>query len=286
MQFAKLLSFAAVILAASPSAAEELRAGRQAVAHQRSDDDRGIVGRRHRHLGADRRQRDHATVWRLGACHHHRARRYSLLSPGAAIGMFDRVELSYARQNFDTREVGAALGIGAGFMRCPRMCSPQRCGCSAMRSTTARVPQVAAGRSTSARDAAVVRRSARKRPTAPISRGGDQGVRSHQHPDGRDAAADQGQPERPARLRRRQEDGYPRSSRDRGLCCRAASSVGGEYRTKPTTWPSRGRTTSSTSSPPMRSPSNVTATAAYVDLGSIATVPKQRGAFLSLQATF
>lgn len=34
---------------------------------------------------------------------------------GVAVGLFDRVELSYARQEFDTRAAGAALGIGRGF---------------------------------------------------------------------------------------------------------------------------------------------------------------------------
>lgn len=37
-------------------------------------------------------------------------------SHGLAIGIADRVELSYARQNFDTRDVGAALGIGQGYV--------------------------------------------------------------------------------------------------------------------------------------------------------------------------
>ncbi len=32
-----------------------------------------------------------------------------------AIGIQDRVELAYARQNFNTRHVGALLGLGAGF---------------------------------------------------------------------------------------------------------------------------------------------------------------------------
>lgn len=36
-------------------------------------------------------------------------------SHGVSIGIRDRVELSYARQNFDTRKVGAALGLGEGF---------------------------------------------------------------------------------------------------------------------------------------------------------------------------
>lgn len=40
---------------------------------------------------------------------------YSLDSYGALIGFHDRVELSIARQRFDTELVGAALGLGAGF---------------------------------------------------------------------------------------------------------------------------------------------------------------------------
>ncbi|HXC56306.1 MAG TPA: DUF3034 family protein [Rhizomicrobium sp.] len=40
---------------------------------------------------------------------------YSLQSPGIAIGLFDRVELSYAWQAFDTQKTGGALGLGNGF---------------------------------------------------------------------------------------------------------------------------------------------------------------------------
>jgi hypothetical protein len=40
---------------------------------------------------------------------------YSLWTEGATIGMFDRVELSYAYQSFDTEDVGAKLGLGKGF---------------------------------------------------------------------------------------------------------------------------------------------------------------------------
>lgn len=40
---------------------------------------------------------------------------YGWQSHGLAVGLFDRVELSYTRQNFDTRDVGAALGLGRGF---------------------------------------------------------------------------------------------------------------------------------------------------------------------------
>jgi DUF3034 family protein len=40
---------------------------------------------------------------------------YGFLSYGGAVGFYDRVELSYTRQEFDTRDVGAALGLGQGF---------------------------------------------------------------------------------------------------------------------------------------------------------------------------
>lgn len=40
---------------------------------------------------------------------------YRLDTHGLAIGIRNRVELAYARQNFNTRDVGAALGLGRGF---------------------------------------------------------------------------------------------------------------------------------------------------------------------------
>jgi hypothetical protein len=40
---------------------------------------------------------------------------YRLTSTGAAVGFYDRVELSFAQHQFDTRAIGAALGLGAGY---------------------------------------------------------------------------------------------------------------------------------------------------------------------------
>jgi len=40
---------------------------------------------------------------------------YQLVSPGISVGLFDRLELSYAWQAFDTESTGAALGLGQGF---------------------------------------------------------------------------------------------------------------------------------------------------------------------------
>jgi len=40
---------------------------------------------------------------------------YEFRSVGAAVGLWDRVELSVARQEFDTGDTGALLGLGQGF---------------------------------------------------------------------------------------------------------------------------------------------------------------------------
>jgi hypothetical protein len=40
---------------------------------------------------------------------------YQFRTYGGSVGLFDRVELSYARQNFDTGSTGAKLGLGQGF---------------------------------------------------------------------------------------------------------------------------------------------------------------------------
>ena len=40
---------------------------------------------------------------------------YKFTTYGAAVGLYDRLELSYARQDFDTQGTGAKLGLGSGF---------------------------------------------------------------------------------------------------------------------------------------------------------------------------
>jgi hypothetical protein len=40
---------------------------------------------------------------------------YQFRAYGAAVGVFDRLELSYTRQDFDTQGTGAKLGLGKGF---------------------------------------------------------------------------------------------------------------------------------------------------------------------------
>lgn len=40
---------------------------------------------------------------------------YEIKSKGVLVGLYDRVELSYSRQDFDTRNIGTALGLGYGY---------------------------------------------------------------------------------------------------------------------------------------------------------------------------
>ena len=44
-----------------------------------------------------------------------RVTNFTLSTLGAAVGLYDRIELSYARQFFDTGGTGRALGLGGGF---------------------------------------------------------------------------------------------------------------------------------------------------------------------------
>ena len=59
-----------------------------------------------------------ATEEGIGANAHYTAvyaQEYNLQTYGIAIGLFDRLELSYARQDFDTQAAGAVLGLGRGY---------------------------------------------------------------------------------------------------------------------------------------------------------------------------
>ena len=54
----------------------------------------------------------------IGASAHHTyvsTDDFSLNATGVTVGLFDRVELSYTRQWFDTGDAGARLGLGEGF---------------------------------------------------------------------------------------------------------------------------------------------------------------------------
>jgi hypothetical protein len=52
-----------------------------------------------------------------GSAHatHVRLNDYAINTAGVAVGIFDRVELSVAQQSFDTKKIGTALKLGAGY---------------------------------------------------------------------------------------------------------------------------------------------------------------------------
>lgn len=214
---------------------------------------------------------------------------YRLDTQGIAIGIKDRVELTYARQNFNTRAVGAALGLGQGFTfnqdiygAKVRLFGDLVYGPSAL-------PQVSVGvQHKRSRDAAVV-----KAVGAASATGTDYTLSATKlfldksilaNATVRLTSANQlgllgfGTAGRTARTA--QFEGSVAWLVSRRLV------VGGEIRTKPDRLAIAREDNAADLFAAYALTRNVTVTAAYVDLGSIATFDGQRGAFLSLQAAF
>lgn len=206
-------------------------------------------------------------------------------SHGASIGIANRLELSYARQNFDTRDVGAALGIGRGYTLNQDVFGaklrlfgdlvygdpllPQvSVGIQHKRNHDGPIARAVGAASGSGTDITV---SASK---LFLSRSVLLGVTA------RSTAANEG-----GLLGFGSVGGKGRSLQFEGSAAYQLSRrafVGAEYRTKPDNlglgeddWFDLFAAYAITD--------NLTVTAAYADLGSIATIEKQRGAFLSAQ---
>lgn len=214
---------------------------------------------------------------------------YRLDAQGIAIGIKDRVELSYARQNFNTRAVGAALGLGQGFTfnqdiygAKVRLFGDLVYGPSAL-------PQVSVGvQHKRSRDAAVV-----KAVGAASATGTDYTLSATKLFLDKSILANA-----TVRLTSANQLGLlgfgtagrtARTAQFEGSIAWLLSSrlvVGGEYRTKPDRLAIAREDNAADLFAAYALTRNVTVTAAYVDLGSIATFDGQRGAFLSLQAAF
>lgn len=208
-------------------------------------------------------------------------------SYGVAIGIGDRVELSYARQNFDTRSAGALLGLGRGYTFNQDIYAAKLKLAGDVVYGAPLLPQIAAGveykRNLDApivallgaqeRDGVDYTLSATKlflehsllvNATARLTKGNQLGLLGFGGPD----------------------DGYKlqfEGSLAYMLSRRAV--VGAEYRSKPDNlglgeddWLDIFAAYALTD--------NLTLTAAYVDLGSIATFEGQRGGFLQAQVSF
>lgn len=214
---------------------------------------------------------------------------YRWESHGAAIGIHDRLELSYARQNLDTRDVGAKLGIGRGYTLNQDVFGAKLRVAGDAVYGSAYLPQIAigvqhkhnldphvvaavGGRHASGTDIYVaatkllLRQSILLGTTIRYTKANQNGLLGF----GGDRGAS----------RTVQVEGTLGYQISRQLV------VGGEYRSKPDNLGFAKENDWKTAYAAYAITKNLTATAAYVDLGSIATAERQRGGFLSLQTAF
>lgn len=214
---------------------------------------------------------------------------YRLQNHGIAIGLFDRIELSYARQNFDTKAVGAALGLGQGFKLNQDIFGAKlRILGDAVYGNPA-IPQISAGaqyrKNLDAPIAAFV--GATKDEDFDLYISATKLVLAHSlllNGTARLTRANQfgllgfgGDKQQDRTLEFEGSVGYQLSR---------SFVVGGEYRTKPDNLSIAKENDAFDIFAAWAIDDNFTLTAAYVDLGNIVIEDKQRGAFLSLQAAF
>lgn len=214
---------------------------------------------------------------------------YDYQSAGIAVGLFNRVELSVARQNFNTNEIGALLSLGKDYAFNQNVYGAKFRLFGDLVYDNALIPAVAIGAQYKHNlNGPIVRAIGAKRETGVdyymtatkllLSRsvlinttlrltkanqlgllgfGGDKSDK-----------------------RSLQFEGSLAYQVDRHLA------VGGEYRTKPDNLGIAREDAWFDAFAAYAISRHFTATVAYADLGSIATVSHQRGAFFSLQAAF
>ena len=215
---------------------------------------------------------------------------FDLASAGGAIGLSNRVELSYAYQRFDTRAAGAALGLGRGFTFGQHIVGAKvRIVGDAVWDQDTPLPQIAAGVQYRIAERGAVLRAvgATETKSADLYLAATklwlaQGIVADATV--RFTKANQfgllgfGGPRQ--RARTAQLEGSLGKMLTRKLV------VGAEYRTKPDNLGFAAEDDSYDLFAAWALHRNVSVTAAYVDLGDIATVRRQRGLFLSLQGGF
>lgn len=215
---------------------------------------------------------------------------FTLKSYGAAVGVFDRLEVSYAHQSFDTRAAGAALGLGRGFTFAQDVVGAKlRIAGDAVWGQDSLLPQISIGVQHHIADKAAVIHAVGGRESegtdlyvaatklllaqSLVLNGTVRFTKANQFgllgfgTDGRNARTAQFEG----------SAGYMLSSR---------LVVGGEYRTKPDRLGFAQEDDAYDLFAAWAVQRHVSLTAAYVDLGDIATVKNQRGLFLSLQTAF
>lgn len=212
---------------------------------------------------------------------------YELRAAGVAVGLFDRLELSYARHSFDTGKTGAALGLGRGFTFDQDIFGAKlRLIGDAVYDQDRWWPQVAVGvQHKRNQDGAVVRAVG-----AAEDSGTDYYIAATKLLLAQSAVVNG-----TLRWTKANQFGLLGHGRaERSLQVEASAGwlvsrrllVGGEYRSKPDNLAFAREGDSWDLFAAYALSRNLSVTAAYVDLGSIATFDGQRGLYLSLQAAF
>ncbi len=214
---------------------------------------------------------------------------YTLQSHGLAIGWRDRVELAYARQNFDTRQAGVALGLGRGFTFNQDVFSAKVRLAGDLVYGPAWLPQISAGAQFKRNlDGNVVRAVGAARAS-----GTDFTVSATKLVLGASVLANA-----TVRLTKANQLGLlgfggdkhaGRSVQFEGSLAWMLSSrlvIGGEVRTRPDNLRFAREDDAADLFAAWAVTRHLTVTAAYADIGSVATFAKQRGGLVSLQAAY
>ncbi len=209
---------------------------------------------------------------------------------GAKLGLFDRVELSFARQRFNTQAAGAALGLGAGFTFGQDVLSAKvRVVGDAVYDQDRWIPQITLGvQHKIARKGAVIRAVGGR-----DDEGTDYLVSATKILLDKSLVVGGS-----LRLTKANQFGLLGfgGDRNRGYSLQAEASagllvsrkllVGAEFRSKPDNLGFAREDDAWDVFAAYALHRNLTVTAAYADLGSIATLKGQNGLYLSLQAGF
>jgi hypothetical protein len=215
---------------------------------------------------------------------------YTLRAAGAALGLHDRIELSVARQKFDTGAAGAKLGLGKGFTFKQDIVGVKvRLLGDAVYEQDSWIPQVAIGAQFKKNNQGGVVRA--------VGGKDDSGVDYY-------AAATKLLLDKSlllsgaVRLTKANQTGLLGFGGDKndsykaqfegsaGLLLSKRMAVGAEYRSKPSNLGFAREDDWVDLFAAYAINKTVSVTAAYVDLGDIATLKDQRGVYISLQAGF
>jgi hypothetical protein len=215
---------------------------------------------------------------------------YNLNSVGAAVGLYDRVELSFDHLWFDTRSTGRALGLGAGYTFEETVLGAKvRLVGDAVYDQDSWLPQLALGMQYKRTDATAIlkavgartndgtdfylaatkillRQSLLLNATLRATRANQFGILGYGGP---------------------KSDGYqPEFEGSAAFLLSRQLALGAEYRTKPDNLSFARERRAFDVFLAYFFNKNLSATLAYVDLGDIATRNSQNGAYLSLQVGF